>query len=89
MTSLVAAMLVSLAKPAQVLDLLNQSKEPFFDLSANSVFTGKEKIKTFFNFLTSSVFTGMERELFFNFSANLVFTDKETEPFFDLTYQQT
>jgi hypothetical protein len=42
MTSLVAAMLVSLAKPAQVLDLLNQSKEPFFDLTANSVFTGKE-----------------------------------------------
>jgi hypothetical protein len=40
MAAVLAAMLVSLATPAQVLDLLDQTKEPFFDLSANSVFTG-------------------------------------------------
>ena len=46
MAAIVAAMLVSLAKPAQVLDLLDQSKEPFFDLSANSVFTGDPCVRT-------------------------------------------
>jgi hypothetical protein len=40
MAAILVGMVVSLARPAQVRDLLDQTKEPFFDLTANTVFTG-------------------------------------------------
>ncbi len=41
MAAILVGMVVSLARPAQVRDLLDQTKEPFFDLTANTVFTGQ------------------------------------------------
>ncbi len=43
MAAVLVGMVVSLARPAQVRDLLDQTKEPFFDLTANTVFTGQMK----------------------------------------------
>jgi len=64
MAAILVGMVVSLARPAQVRDLLDQTKEPFFDLTANTVFTGQMQ---FLNPVNSEQSKGQYHE---NFAAH-------------------